>query len=172
MGIFIFFFLLGGIFQPCPPKEIQAIFKKDIHYLEVWVLVSHFSEEVSLIQELLSEIGLKNNTLLYRACVCLKSHFCAGQSTDFSRLIKHDLFLKLYKFLKRLLQASAEASTRARPQSYRVHLYASDLRSRDGSLPPALHPSRKKSGEEGDICLHQKSKIFASSPQWIATNIS
>lgn len=71
MGIFIFFFLLGGIFQPCPPKEIQAIFKKDIHYLEVWVLVSHFSEEVSLIQELLSEIGLKNNTLSSIPCMCL-----------------------------------------------------------------------------------------------------
>lgn len=169
---FIFFFLLGGMFQPCPAKEIQAIFKKDIHYLEVWVLVSHFSEKVSLIQELLPEIGLKNNTLLYYACVCLKLHFCAGQRTDFSRLIKHDLFLKLYKFLKRLLQASVEASTRARSQSYWVHPYASYLGSRDGSLPPAPHPSRKKSREEGDICLYQKSKIFASNPQWISTNIS
>ena len=70
MGIF-FFFLLGGMFQQCSPKEIQAIFKKDIHYLEVWVLVSHFSEKVSLIQELLPEIGLKNNTLSFIPCMCL-----------------------------------------------------------------------------------------------------
>ena len=59
------------MFQPCLPKEIQAIFKKDVHYLEVWVLVSHFPEKVSLIQELLSEIGLKNNTLSFIPCMCL-----------------------------------------------------------------------------------------------------
>ena len=168
-----FFFSFGGNVSTVPSKENTGYFQ------ERHSLLGGLSPGLTFLWESFPNSRAavwnwvkKQHFILYHACICLKSQFCAGQSTDFSHLIKHDLFLKLYKFLKRLLQARVEASTRARPQSYWVHPYASDLRSRDGSLPPALHPSRKKSGEEGDICLYQKSKIFASSPQWIATNIS
>ena len=49
------------MFSLCLPKKIQAIFKKDTHCLEGWVLVPRFSEKASLIQELLPEIGIRNS---------------------------------------------------------------------------------------------------------------
>ena len=169
----IFFFLLGGMFQPCPPKEIQAIFKKDIHYLEVWVLVSHFSEKVSLIQELLPEIGLKNNTLSFIPCMCLfKIAFLCSPENWLQSLDQTWFISQTLQVPQEVAPSQCRSFNKSQVQSYWVHPYASYLGSQDGSLPPAPHPSRKKSREEGDICQYEKSKIFASNPQWISTNIS
>lgn len=161
------------MFSLCLPKKIQAIFKKDIHYLEGWVLVSRFSEKASLIQELLPEIGIRNSNIsLYTMHVsvwnCISVHatdLTLGASSNriyFSNITRSPEVAGPGK--------CGGSSTSPVPASLGSSPYASYLRSQDGGPPPVPHPSRKKRGEEeGDTSLHQKSKIFPPNPQRIST---